>query len=59
MAQQVKNPSSIREVAGPGLIPGLAHWVKDLVLPQGRGCGLDLASLWLWCRPTAVATTPI
>ena len=25
------------------MIPGLAHWVKDLVL------------LWLWCRPAATA----
>ena len=30
MARQVKNPASIREDAR--LIPGLAHWVKDLVL---------------------------
>ena len=34
-----------------GLIPGLAQWVKDPVLP----CGLDLALLWLWCRLAAVA----
>ena len=26
-----------------GLIPGLAHWVKDLAL------------LWLWCRPASSA----
>ena len=31
VAQQVKNPTSILENAG--LIPGLAHWVKDLALP--------------------------
>ena len=28
-----------------GSIPGLAQWVKDLAL------------LWLWCRPAAVALT--
>ena len=32
MAQWVKNLTSIDE--GVGLIPGLAQWIKDLVLPQ-------------------------
>ena len=37
MAQQVKNSTSISEDVG--LIPGLAQWVKDLVLPcAGVGC---------------------
>ena len=35
------NPTRNHEIVV--LIPGLAQWVKDLAL------------LWLWCRPAAVA----
>lgn len=35
------NPTKNHEVVG--LIPSLAQWVKDLAL------------LWLWCRPAAIA----
>ena len=41
MARQVKNPTSVHEDVG--LIPGLAQWVKDPVLP------------WLWCKLAAEA----
>ena len=41
VAQQVKSPASIHEDAGS--MPGLTQRVKDLAL------------LWLWCRPAAVA----
>ena len=42
----IANPTSIHE--DTGLIPGLA-----VSYGVGHGCGLDLALLWLWCRPAA------
>ena len=51
------NPTRNQEVAGS--IPGLAQWVKDLVLAVSCGVGhrrgLAPALLWLWCRSEAVA----
>ena len=41
VAHQVKNLTSIHEDVG--LIPGLAQWVKDLVLL------LDADAAWTWC----------
>ena len=41
VAQRVMNPISIPE--DEGSIPGLAQWVKDLVLPQ------DVAWVWHCC----------
>ena len=64
MVQEVKNPTSIHEDVSS--IPGLAQWIKNLVLPQGASCrcGSDLALLWLWlwlwlwCRLAAAALMP-
>ena len=58
MAQLVKNLTSLHE--GAGLILSLAQWIRDLALPQAvmyvdHRCGLDPASMWLWCRPAAEA----
>ena len=38
-------------------IPGLAQWVKGSRVAVSCGCrrGLDVALLWLWCRPAAAA----
>ena len=44
-----------------GVIPGIAQWVMDPVLPLicgvGHRHGLDLALLWLWHRKAATAPT--
>ena len=42
MAQQVKNPTSIREYEGS--IPVLAQWVNDPALPQAAG---HRSQMWL------------
>ena len=38
------------------MIPGLAQWVKDPMLPRVvHGQGSDSELLWLWYRPAAAA----
>ena len=57
--RDVAETNLIRSREVVGLIPGLAQWVKDLVLPVSCGIGckrvLDPALLWLWCRLAATA----
>ena len=47
MAQQVKNPPSIH--LNMGSSPGLAQWVKDLVLPGAVVYVTDMAWIQRYC----------
>ena len=51
------NPTGNHDVAGS--IPGPDQWVEDpgiaVSCDVGRRRSLDLAWLWLWCRPAARA----
>ena len=47
MAQWVKNTTSIR--GNLGSTPGLAQWVKDLVLLQAAMWSTDEAGIWRGC----------
>ena len=62
MAQWVKNLTCIHEDVG--LIPGLTQWVRESSIAMSCGIGhrhssLDLALLWLWCRPAAAVPIPL
>ena len=53
----VKNPTNLH--GDVGVTPDLAQWIKGSgfasSFSEGRGCGLDLALVWLWCGPVAMA----
>ena len=55
--KRIENPTRNHEVVGS--IPGPAQWVKhpSVAMSCGIGCrhGQDLALLWLWYRPAALA----
>ena len=58
VAQGVMNWTSIPEDAGSN--PGLAQWVKNLVLLRAASqMWLGSALLWVWFRPAAEAPAPI